>query len=184
MELSHVLCFALLLLLFVSERLVELRSAKRNFRALLERGGREFGASHYPIIVAMHSAFFVSLVIEFILRSAPLTSFFVFPLILLVAAQALRIWVLITMKNRWTTRVIVIPGEKLIRRGPFRFFAHPNYIAVATELFALPLIFGLFVTCIVFSLLNALVLLFIRIPCERAALEWSQSATSHSMIET
>jgi methyltransferase len=178
MELSHIIFFALLLLFFVSERLVELRTAKRNFCALLERGGREFGASHYPIIVAMHTAFFVSLVIEFIIRSAPLTSFFAFPLILLVAAQTLRIWVFGTMRNRWTTRVIVIPGEKLIRSGPFQFFAHPNYVAVAVELFVLPLIFGLFVTCIVFSLLNAIVLLFIRIPSERAALEWSQSATS------
>jgi methyltransferase len=178
MELSHIVFFALLLLLFVSERLVELRSAKRNFRILLEHGGREFGASHYPIIVAMHSAFFASLVIEFVLRNTPLASFFAFPLILLVAAQALRIWVFRTMRNRWTTRVIVIPGEKLIRSGPFQFFSHPNYVAVAIELFALPLIFGLFVSCIVFSLLNAIVLLFIRIPSERAALKWSQSATS------
>jgi methyltransferase len=176
MELSHVLFFALLLLLFVSERLVELRAAKRNFCALLERGGREFGASHYPIIIAMHTAFFVSLVTEFVMRGAPLVAFFAFPLILLIAAQALRIWVFGTMRNRWTTRVVVIPGEKLIRSGPFQFFAHPNYVAVAIELFALPLIFGLSVTCIVFSLLNALVLLFIRLPSERAALEWSQSA--------
>ena len=175
MELSHVIFFVLLLLLFVTERLLELRSAKRNFRTLLERGGREFGASHYPIMVAMHSAFFVSLVVEFVLGSASLTSFFAFPLILLIAAQSLRIWVLRTMSNRWTTRVIVIPGEKLIRSGPFQFFSHPNYVAVAIELFALPLIFGLYYTCLVFTVLNALVLLLIRVPCERNALAWSQS---------
>jgi methyltransferase len=168
----------MLLLLFVSERLFELRAAKRNFYMLRERGGREFGASHYPIIVAMHSAFFVSLIIEFVMRGTPLVPFFAFPFVLLVAAQALRIWVLRTMRDRWTTRVIVIPGENLIRKGPFQFFTHPNYVAVAIELFAFPMIFGLFVTCIVFSLMNAMVLLFIRIPSERSALEWSQSEAS------
>jgi methyltransferase len=180
MELSHVEFFTLLLLLFVSERLVELRSAKRNFRKLLACGGREFGAAHYPIIVAMHSTFFASLVIEFVMRNAPLVSVFYFPLILLVAAQVLRFWVLHTMKDRWTTRVIVIHGEKLVRSGPFRFIPHPNYVAVTLEIFAFPLIFGLFTTCIIFSILNAIVLLSIRIPSERAALLWSQSVTDSS----
>ncbi len=175
MEVGHIVLFTFILLVFVIERAVELRSARRNVRALLARGGREFGASHYPIIVAMHTAFFIILVIEFVLRGAPLLPIFYLPLILLLAAQSLRFWVLHTMKGRWTTRVIVIPGEKLIKEGPFRFLSHPNYVAVAMELFALPLIFGLFTTCIIFSLLNAIVLLFIRIPCERAALEWSQS---------
>ncbi len=180
MELSHVAFFTLLLLLFICERLLELRSAKRNFRKLLERGGREFGAAHYPIIVALHSTFFASLVTEFVMRNAPLVSFFYLPLILLIAAQMLRFWVLHTMKDRWTTRVIVIPGEKLIRSGPFRFFAHPNYVAVAVEIFSLPLIFGLVTTCIIFSILNAIVLLYIRIPSERAALLWSQSSATSS----
>lgn len=178
MELSHVVFFTLLLFIFISERLLELRSAKRNFRRLLERGGREFGAAHYPIMVALHSAFFASLVIEFVMRNAPLVSFFYLPLIPLIAAQTLRFWVLHTMKDRWTTRVIVIPGEKLIQSGPFRFFAHPNYVAVAVEIFSLPLIFGLVTTCIIFSILNAIVLLYIRIPSERAALLWSQSITT------
>jgi methyltransferase len=117
-------------------------------------------------------------VIEFVIRGAPLMSFFYLPLTLLVAAQTLRFWVLLTMKDRWTTRVIVIPREKLIQSGPFRFFAHPNYIAVALEIFLLPLIFGLVTTCIVFSILNAIVLLYIRIPSERAALLWSQSSVT------
>ncbi len=175
MELSHIAFFALILLLLVVERLAEIRSANRNFQNLLEHGGREFGTAHYSIIVAIHTAFFVSLIAEFVLRGAPLPTYFVIPFILLIAAQALRFWVLRTMKDRWTTRVIVVPGEKLVRSGPYRFIAHPNYVAVALELFALPLIFGLFITCIVFSILNATILLFIRIPSEQAALEWSQS---------
>ncbi len=178
MELNSIVIFATLLLLLLSQRFWELSRAKRNFQTLLARGGREFGAVHYPIVVAMHTAFFISLIVEFCVRGAPLESFFIIPLLLLAAAQALRFWVMRTMKDRWTTRVIAIPGEKLIHIGPFRFFAHPNYIAVALELFMLPSIFGLCVTCIVFSLLNAVVLLFIRIPCERAALEWSQNDKS------
>ena len=174
MELSHSLLFIFLILLLIGERLGELRSANRNSEKLIGRGGREFGATHYPAIVAMHTAFFASLVTEFIVRAEPLASFSLLPLFLLLGAQVLRFWVRRTMKDRWTTRVIVIPGEKLIATGPFRYFTHPIYIAVALELFSLPLIFGLYVTCIVFSILNAIVLLFIRIPCERSALEWSQ----------
>jgi methyltransferase len=178
MELSHSLLYIVLIVLFISERLNELRSANRNSDKLLERGGREFGAAHYPVIVAMHSAFFASLVTEFIMRNEPLASYFVLPLFLLLGAQVLRLWVRRAMKDRWTTRIIVVPGENLITSGPFRYVAHPIYIAVAIELFTLPLIFGLYVTCFVFTMLNATLLLFIRIPTERRALRWSQQTSA------
>jgi methyltransferase len=174
MELSNSILFAIILALFVVERLDEIRSANNNSRILLAQGGREFGRAHYPVIVIMHAVFFVCLVIEFILRGAQLVPFFVFPLALLVAAQLLRFWVRRTMGNRWTTRVIVVPSETFITDGPFRFVPHPIYIAVSLELFSLPLIFGLYFTCLLFSVLNAMMLLLIRIPCERSAMAWSQ----------
>jgi len=181
MGMSHTHFFWILLLLFAIERLAELRSAKRNFRSLLERGGREFGAAHYPAIVVMHVAFFTSLVTEFVLRGAPLAPFFLVPLFLLTAAQLLRLWARRTMSTRWTARIVVIPGEQLVTKGPFRFFAHPIYVAVVLELFSLPLIFGLYWTCLIFSILNATMLLFIRIPCERAALAWSQATQENDV---
>ncbi len=178
---SHTLFFWILLLFFVMERLAELRSAKRNFRKLIERDGREFGAAHYPAIVAMHVAFFASLLIEFLSRGAPLAPILLVPLLLLTAAQLLRLWARHTMGTRWTARIVVIPGEQLVTKGPFRFFAHPIYVAVALELFSLPLIFGLYWTCFIFSILNAMMLLFIRIPCERKALAWSQAMHESSV---
>ncbi len=149
---------------------MELRSANRNFRRLIESGGKEFGAGHYPAIVAMHTAFFLSLVIEFIARGYPLAPFWPIPLAILVLAQGLRLWTRHAMGRRWTTRIVVVPGERLVTSGPFRFVRHPNYLAVALELFSVPLIFGLYATCVIFTVLNAIVLLRVRIPAERAAL--------------
>jgi methyltransferase len=167
--------FALLLLGLVAERLLELRSAKRNTARLIAEGGREFGASHYPAIVAMHTAFFISLIVEFILRQAPLSAVWLLPFSLFALAQCWRLWSRRTMAGRWTARVIVIPGERLIARGPYRLVRHPIYIAVALELFSFPLIFGLYDTCLIFTALNACMLLLVRIPCEDRALAWSQS---------
>ena len=155
---------------------MEIRSANRNFRRLMELGGREFGAGHYFVIVAMHSAFFVSLAIEFIARGYPLAPFWPIPLAILVLAQSLRLWTRRALAERWTTRIAVIPGERLVTSGPFRLVRHPIYIAVALELFSVPLIFGLYATCVIFTLLDAMILLRVRIPTEQAALEWTQNA--------
>jgi len=156
------------------ERIGELIAAKRNTQRLLSIGGREFGAEHYPIIVVMHIAFFLSNVLEFIPRHAPLAKYWQVPFGIFILAQSLRLWVRRTMGGRWTSRVIVVPEEKLITTGPFHFMPHPVYLAVAAELFSLPLIFDLYYTCVVFAILNGIALLFIRIPSERAALDWSQ----------
>jgi len=173
----HAVWFAVLLLFLIAERMLELRAANRNFRRLLEMGGREFGARHYPAIVAMHAAFFASLVIEFLARGFPLAPFWPVALAVFALAQALRFWTRHTLGKRWTTRVVAIPGEQLVASGPFRFARHPNYIAVALELFSVPLIFGLYATCIIFSVLDAILLLRIRIPTEQAALENAQKIT-------
>lgn len=171
---SHTIWFLVILLILIAERLLEIRSANRNFRRIIESGGKEFGAGHYFVIVAMHTAFFVSLATEFIARGYPLAPFWPIPLALLVLAQLVRLWTRRALGERWTTRIAVIPGERLVTSGPFGFVRHPIYIAVALELFSLPLIFGLYATCIIFTILNALILLRLRIPTEQAALEWSQ----------
>jgi methyltransferase len=176
MGMNSATSFALLMIFLGIERLAELIPAKRNFRRLISIGGREFGARHYYVIVAMHVAFFVSLITEFNLRHSPLAQYWPIPFGIFLLAQALRFWTRCTMVHRWTTRIVVVPGERLIASGPFRFVPHPNYVAVAVEFFSLPLIFDLYFTCALFSVLNAIVLLFFRIPAERAALDWSQSA--------
>ena len=170
MVIQHTYFFALLIFLLVAERLGEVRSAKRNTRRLIEIGGREFGASHYPTIIAMHVAFFLGLGIEFVLRGEPLARFWPLPFGVFVAAQALRFFTRRAMGDRWTTRIIVVPGESLVTKGPFGFMRHPIYFAVALELLTIPLIFGLYATCFTFSILNALMLLFVRIPTEQDAL--------------
>ncbi|HWF45221.1 MAG TPA: isoprenylcysteine carboxylmethyltransferase family protein [Candidatus Kapabacteria bacterium] len=166
--------FVALVLIFIVERLLELRSAKRNTRRLLEQGGREFGAQHYSWIVAMHVMFFASLIVEFQLKNRPLSPFWIVPFCILLFAQALRFWSRAALNGRWTSRVIVVPGERLVSNGPYRFLSHPIYLAVVLELFSLPLIFNLYITCVVFTIANAVVLFAIRIPEERRALTLSQ----------
>jgi methyltransferase len=154
------------LLLFVTlQRLGELAYARRNTRALLERGAFEVGASHYSHIVLLHAAWLGGLWLLAPGRPINFVWFTIF-----VVLQLLRLWVLSTLKRRWTTRIIVLPGTPLVRSGPYRFMRHPNYAIVAGEIAALPLAFGLSLYALVFSLLNA-VILRTRISAERAALE-------------
>jgi methyltransferase len=90
-------------------------------------------------------------------------------LTLVVLLQIARFWVLISLGRRWTIRVIVVPGERLVARGPYRFLRHPNYAVVTGEIAVVPLALGLHVYALVFSILNAAVLA-IRVPAEDAAL--------------
>ncbi|MBX5170656.1 hypothetical protein HJB84_12420 [Rhizobium sp. NZLR1b] len=154
------------LLTFVTlQRLAELALARRNTAALLAKGAREVAAEHYPVMVALHTAWIIGL---WLLASGRPVEPFWFAVFM--ALQALRLWVLATLKGRWTTRIIVLPGAPLITSGPYRFFQHPNYAIVVGEIAALPLAFGLPFYAIGFSLLNALVL-YIRVKAENAALK-------------
>ncbi len=154
----------------IIERLLELRASRRNMALLFARGGRERSSGHYPLIVAMHVGFFISTITEFILRGECLPEFWLLPLGVFVAAQLLRLWSRISLGGRWTSRIVTVPGEPLVASGPYRFLSHPIYLAVALELLSLPLIFGLWCTAIVFTVLNAIILLGVRIPAERRAL--------------
>ncbi|MGO6697174.1 isoprenylcysteine carboxyl methyltransferase family protein [Rhizobium johnstonii] len=154
------------LLAFVTlQRLGELVLARRNTAALLARGAREVAPEHYPVMVALHAGWIIGLWLTAPGRPVAFFWFLVF-----MGLQALRLWVLVTLKDRWTTRIIILPGAPLVRSGPYRFLRHPNYAIVVGEIAALPLAFGLPLYAIVFSLLNALIL-YVRVKAENAALK-------------
>jgi methyltransferase len=154
----------LVLALVTLQRLGELLLAERNTRRLLANGAHEVGRGHYPFIVAIHAGWLVAL---WLLGPGP--PIHIAPLILYVALQAARIWVIATLGERWTTRIIILPGAPLVRRGPYRWLDHPNYLIVVAEIAVLPLVFGLPVVAAIFSALNAIAL-WVRIREENGAL--------------
>lgn len=148
-----------LLILMVFERLAELWIARRNQRWLIERGAIEVGQEHYPWMVVQHGLFLASCLVEVWWLSRPFyRSLAVAMLLALAASMVLRYWVMVTLGRRWTTRVLCLPGERVITAGPYRYLRHPNYLAVAVEIFALPMIHTAWITAIVFSLANRLLL--------------------------
>lgn len=153
-----------ILALVTLQRLFELWLSNRNTRRLLARGAREYGRSHYPLIVAVHAVWLATL--WWLAPGRPVEGLWLGIYVLL---QLARIWVLASLGRRWTTRIIVIPQAPLVRRGPYRFVDHPNYLVVVGEIAVLPLVFGLWRVALVFSLLNAAVL-WARIREENRAL--------------
>jgi methyltransferase len=154
-----------LVLMVALLRLVELAYAERNVRRLRARGAHEVGAGHYPVLVALHAAWLATIfasVSPDTPPSLPLAALFA---TLLVA----RAWTIASLGPYWTTRVITLPDEPLVRRGPYRFLRHPNYLIVAGEIAVLPLIFGAWRLALLFSAVNA-VLLWCRIRVEDRAL--------------
>lgn len=156
---------AVAILTFVTvQRLAELVIARRNTRRLLSRGAYEVGAGHYPLIVSVHAAWLA--VLWLLAPGQPIN---VSLLGLYGVLQLLRLWVLAAMGERWTTRIIILSNAPLVRGGPFRFLRHPNYTVVVAEIALLPLVFDLPRIAIVFSLLNAAVLM-VRLRAEGKAL--------------
>jgi methyltransferase len=155
---------SIILALVTLQRLGELVLSRHNTRGLLARGAVEFGGNHYPLIVALHAAWLVALWVwgrDQELNLIWLSSF--------VILQALRVWVLATLGPRWTTRIIVLPGAPLIASGPYRYLSHPNYAVVAAEIAILPLALHLPLLALIFTALNAAVLV-IRLRAEARAL--------------
>lgn len=147
------------------QRLGELVLARRNTRRLVAAGAREVGAAHYPAIVALHAAWLGGL--WWLAPGRPVEAL---PLAAYALLQLARVWVIASLGPRWTTRILVLPGAPPVRRGPYRFFPHPNYAVVIGEIALLPLVFGMPVFAAVFSALNAAVLA-VRIRVENAALD-------------
>lgn len=152
------------------QRLFELRYSRRNEARLRARGAVERGRGHYPAMVAIHVLWLISTLVEGLLRGPEPPAWWPIPLALFLLVQPLRYWVLLSLGENWNVRVLVVPGARLVRRGPYRLFPHPNYVVVAVEVLTLPLIFGAWTTALVFSLLNA-AFLYVRIRTENRALE-------------
>ncbi len=172
--------FTVLVALVALERLAELVVSTRNARWSLEQGGRESGQGHYPVMVVLHTGLLAAMLVEAFVRRPDVPGVLAWSMLaLVVGAQALRWWCIATLGRRWNTRVIVVPGLPLVSSGPYRFFSHPNYVAVVVEGVALPLVHASWMTALGFTVLNA-VLLRTRIRVEdralQAALEPSEPA--------
>jgi methyltransferase len=159
-----------LLAVIAVERVAELVVSQRHASASLRAGGVESGAGHFPVMVALHVALLAGCVIEPIVTHRTFIPALGWPMLaVVVAANGLRWWCIATLGPRWSARVIVLPGLPLVRSGPYRWFAHPNYVAVIVEGAALPLTGSAWITAGTFTVLNA-ALLTVRIRCETRAL--------------
>lgn len=159
-----------LLALIAPERIAELVLSGRHASALLDRGGVESGRRHFPVMIVLHTALLAGCVAEPLLAHRAFQPVFgTVMVVVVVAANALRYWCVATLGPRWTARVIVVPGLAPVRSGPYRWFSHPNYVAVVIEGAALPLAGSAWITAIGFTAANA-ALLTVRIRCENRAL--------------
>ncbi|MFD5049950.1 isoprenylcysteine carboxyl methyltransferase family protein [Streptomyces tendae] len=162
--------YVLLVLAVAAERLAELVVARRNAAWTLARAGVEHGRGHYPVMVALHTGLLACCLLEPPLADRPFLPALGWPMLALaLLAQALRWWCIATLGPYWNTRVIVVPGARLIGAGPYRFLRHPNYVAVVVEVAALPLVHSAWLTAAVFTAANAM-LLTVRLRCENTAL--------------
>ena len=154
------------------ERLYELRVSKRNAAAAFALGGREYGQRHFPWMVALHTGLLLACIAEVVLLDRPFIPWLGWPmLVIAVACQVARYWIIASLGAQWNTRVIVVPGAaRVVARGPYRWFTHPNYVVVAVEGIALPLVHTAWITAIAFTVLNAVLLLGFRLPTENRAL--------------
>jgi len=160
--------YVVLIVAVALERLAELVVSRRNLAWALGHGGREYGFGHYPFMVVLHTGLLVACLVEAAHRLfIPVLGWSMF--VVVVLAQALRWWCIITLGPRWNTRIVVIPGLPLVDGGPYRWLRHPNYVAVVLEGIALPLVHSAWITAVVFTVVNA-GLLRVRISSENAAL--------------
>lgn len=158
-----------LIIAIATQRVTELRLAKRNLAWALAQGGRLIEESHYWMFFALHGGWLLAWPIEAYLRGLQLGAAWPAWLLGFAAAEGLRYWAISSLGPRWNTKIVVIDGAPLLRRGPYRFVPHPNYVAVALELLCVPMIFGAWITALVCTVLNAALLLGLRIPAEVAA---------------
>jgi methyltransferase len=163
-----------LVVFLVVQRLAELAWATRNTLRLRDAGGVEFGAAHYPLMVALHTFWLLGLWVYGHDRGVDPIGFAAF-----VILQAGRIWVIASLGSRWTTRVIVMPGASAVVCGPYRWLRHPNYLIVVLEIAVVPLALGLPLLALVFSLLNAALVAY-RIRVENRALAWAEQTAAGS----
>ncbi len=157
----------IILALVTLQRVAELYIAHRNTRKLIANGGFEIGSNHYPFMVLLHTVWLGGLWYLVIYQNPAVSMPWIFAYLVLEAARG---WIIAALGSRWTTRIIIVPGETLVADGPYRFFRHPNYMVVAGEIFILPMAFGFWIYAIIFAALNA-AMLYWRIRSEDEALK-------------
>ncbi|HLS08245.1 isoprenylcysteine carboxyl methyltransferase family protein [Lentibacillus sp.] len=153
----------------IIQRLVELSIARSNEKWMKRIGGIEKGEKHYKWFIMLHCCFFISIIIETSINKHVLTNVNYFLLIIFLVAQAVRVWCIHTLGKFWNTKVIVLPGVALIKKGPYKYIKHPNYIVVGVELFVIPMLVGAQLTALLFPVCH-LLLLRVRILQEEKAL--------------
>ncbi|WNB93674.1 isoprenylcysteine carboxylmethyltransferase family protein [Bacillus sp. NEB1478] len=161
--------FAIFICFLAIQRLSEVRIAKRNERILKEKGAIEAGKDHYFWMVTMHVSFFLFLLGEVLFLEVSPPKWWIVPFILFLIAQVIRIWAITSLGVYWNTKIILLPGAAVVAKGPYKFIRHPNYLVVTIELIVIPLIFGAYITAILFTILNML-MLRVRITAEEKAL--------------
>jgi len=155
--------FILFILFLIAQRLSELYIASRNEKWLRSQGAVEYGREHYPFIVALHTLFIISIITEYMLRpNAPIDYVFLVIFILLLLFKA---WALSSLGKYWNTRIFRVPGTGPVKKGPYKIFKHPNYFIVICEIAIIPLVFHLYYTAVIFTVLNA-IMLTVRIKVE------------------
>jgi methyltransferase len=147
------------IIFLVVQRLTELIIAKKNEVNLISKGGKEFDIKGYNIIVLIHSFFIVSLITEFIMLKKNISEFWFIILPLYLILQILRYWIIFSLGKYWNTKLIFLPSHNIVRKGPYKFLKHPNYFVVKLEFLLIPLLFNSFITLIIFSIINFLILL-------------------------
>ncbi len=162
------MAFILFISFIILLRIGELLLSKRNEKWLLQNGAVEYGHQHYPFIVALHVSFLISLIIEYSLQQT--TSYSLLLIVFYFLLLAFKTWVILSLGKFWNTKIYHIPDISSIKKGPYKYFKHPNYLIVIAEIAVIPLAFHLYYTTIIFTILN-LIMLFVRIKEENKALQ-------------
>lgn len=175
--------FWIFITLLIAQRLIELRIAKRNEKWILSQGGYEVGNSHYKYIVLIHILFFISLLFEVVYFGKELSPFYPFLFFLFAITQLGRVWALQSLGMFWNTKIMILPSSQVQAKGPYKYFKHPNYLIVAMEFILIPFLFGAYITALVFSALNLLVMA-VRIPTEERALRIHEEYQQIGMLRS
>ena len=147
--------FILFICFVISQRLIELIIAKKNEKWVRSRGAVEYGQNHYPFIILLHTMFIISMVIEYFWRSGIFTSILLWVFFVL---EILKAWVISSLGKYWNTKILRVPGSVFVKKGPYKLFKHPNYFIVICEIIIIPMVFNLYLTAIIFTILNAIML--------------------------
>lgn len=156
--------------LLILQRITELAIARRNEKWMIDRGGVEHGSEHYRFIVALHTLFLLSLLFEVMVFEREISVLWYLLIPILIITQMIRYWALMSLGSYWNTKIIIVPNDIVVSKGPYQYLKHPNYIIVAVEILIIPLLFQAYVTALIFTILN-IVMMTVRIPTEEKALQ-------------